>query len=95
MKKILFFTVLFLTVTLTSFAKTKVIQKVIKKDGYELKLTKEESNSWVFSISFYDGCGRICTTTFRVFCCLTDEDIMGYAEEQALNRLGADGCFIL
>jgi hypothetical protein len=68
MKKILFFTVLFLTVTLTSFAKTKAVQKIIKNDRYELKITENKSNeSAVVSITYTDGCGRFCTVTMRIF----------------------------
>ena len=75
--------------------KQKQFKKLIKNDRYELKITKEKSNEAVVSLTYTDGCGRFCTVTMRILCCLTDEDIFGYAEEQALNRLGSDGCFIL
>lgn len=95
MKKILLFSVLFLCVALTSFARTKAVKKIIKNDRYEIIITKEKTNEAVVSLTYTDGCGRFCTVTMRIFCCLTDEDIFAYAEEQALNRLGSDGCFIL
>ena len=44
MKKILLFSVLFLCVALTSFARTKAVKKIIKNDRYEIIITKEKTN---------------------------------------------------